>query len=162
MAPPHTIDRITYPVGLDIASSVNGVYVPAMNRKIIEWSARFIHLYARGLHRRRWYSALTPNNPSTVRPYTDVARVAIGDTVAAAMLISAAVAARAPKNVQKWMCPRRRGRGSTRGRGSVVELTVPGYGAVGARQRSSHAPHTGCVLFLDVSVRSFLSDVVYS
>jgi hypothetical protein len=44
MAPPQTTASTMYPVGWDIASRVKGVYVPAMNRKIIEWSARFIHL----------------------------------------------------------------------------------------------------------------------
>src|SRR6185369_12348965 len=115
-----------------------------MNKKIIEWSARFIHLYARGLQKRRWYSALTPNKPSTVSPYTDVAKAATGDTVDAARLISAAAAASAPKNVQKWMCPRSRGRRSTTGSGagSVVRLTLPGYVSVGSPAvLKSHASH---------------------
>ena len=52
-----------------IASTANGVYVPAMNRKIIEWSSRFISVRARVLRQvRRWYSALTPNRPSTSAP----------------------------------------------------------------------------------------------
>ena len=61
------MDSTTYPVGRGMASSENGVYVPAMKMKIIEWSRRFIHARTRRLcHHRRWYSALTPNRPSTV------------------------------------------------------------------------------------------------
>ena len=38
-----------------------------MNRKIIEWSSRRITTRLRGERQvRRWYSALTPNRPSTV------------------------------------------------------------------------------------------------
>jgi hypothetical protein len=38
-----------------------------MNRKIIEWSSRFMIFQPRGDHRRRWYSALMPNRPQIVR-----------------------------------------------------------------------------------------------
>jgi hypothetical protein len=38
-----------------------------MNRKIIEWSSRFMIRQPRGDQMRRWYSALTPNSPRMVR-----------------------------------------------------------------------------------------------
>ena len=47
-------------------SMQNGVYVPAMNTKIMEWSSRRISWYPRSLHTRRWYRALTPNSAHTV------------------------------------------------------------------------------------------------
>jgi hypothetical protein len=42
------------PNGWSTASSAKGVYVPAMNRKIIEWSSRFMIFQLRGDQRRRW------------------------------------------------------------------------------------------------------------
>ena len=39
-APAQTTTSTTRPVRSGIASSANGVYVPAMNRKIMEWSSR--------------------------------------------------------------------------------------------------------------------------
>jgi hypothetical protein len=47
-------------------STAIGVYVPAMNTKIIEWSSRFISACARGLQVSRWYSADVPNSNVTV------------------------------------------------------------------------------------------------
>ncbi len=47
-------------------STAIGVYVPAMNTKIIEWSRRFITVWARGPQLMRWYSAEVPNSSVTV------------------------------------------------------------------------------------------------
>ena len=48
MAPNQTTSRTTFRVPGGSASTAIGVYVPAMNTKIIEWSARFIQTRARG------------------------------------------------------------------------------------------------------------------
>ena len=43
-APPHTTARMMSPVRPVRSSTLKGVYVPAMNTKIIEWSRRRISL----------------------------------------------------------------------------------------------------------------------
>jgi hypothetical protein len=53
-APPQTTDRITIPVVRESSRTENGVYVPAMNTKIIEWSSRRMILYPRCDQTRRW------------------------------------------------------------------------------------------------------------
>ena len=51
--------------GWESTSSANGVYVPAMSRKIIEWSSRRIHRRTLGVRQvTRWYSALVPSRPA--------------------------------------------------------------------------------------------------
>ena len=65
-APVHTTPRTTAPRRPCSSRTQNGVYVPAMNTKIIEWSSRRITLYPRGDQTRRWYSALVPNSVHTV------------------------------------------------------------------------------------------------
>src|SRR4030088_2900804 len=83
-----------------------------MNTKIIEWSRRFIHTRARLVTQwRRWYRALTPNSPSTVAAYTEVANAALADTVEAARAMSVAPVARDTRKDQKWIQPRKRGLG---------------------------------------------------
>ncbi len=42
-APPHTVASTTQRSFPENASSANGVYVPAMKRKIVEWSSRRAH-----------------------------------------------------------------------------------------------------------------------
>ena len=44
--------------------SANGVYVPAMSTKIIEWSIRFSARFRRGSQEPRWYAALMPYMPT--------------------------------------------------------------------------------------------------
>src|SRR5262245_7647264 len=66
-APLHTVARIAAWTVPRSTSTANGVYVPAMNRKIIEWSRRRMTAHPRAVHLRRWYRALTPNTPQTVR-----------------------------------------------------------------------------------------------
>ncbi|GAA3365756.1 hypothetical protein GCM10020366_66940 [Saccharopolyspora gregorii] len=81
-----------------------------MNRKIIEWSRRRIQVRApTEFHVLRWYSALTPNRPSTVATYTEVPSAAEAPTVAAAREISVAPEATAPTSDQRWIQPRIRG-----------------------------------------------------
>ena len=55
------------PVRSGIARTANGVYVPAMNTKIIEWSSRASSAcrLAR-VQRTRWYVADTPKSRHTV------------------------------------------------------------------------------------------------
>ena len=53
-APPHTDTSTIVASGSSMTSSANGVVVAAMNTKIIEWSARFIHCWARGGQVMRW------------------------------------------------------------------------------------------------------------
>ena len=65
-APLQTTARITAALVRLRSSTENGVYVPAMNTKIIEWSSRRMSWYARGVQTRRWYRALVPNNAQTV------------------------------------------------------------------------------------------------
>ena len=65
-APTQTTARTTVPTRPRSSRTQNGVYVPAMNTKIIEWSSRRITLYPRGDQTRRWYSALVPNSVHTV------------------------------------------------------------------------------------------------
>src|SRR4030088_2587386 len=90
-----------------------------MNTKIIEWSRRFIHTRARLLTQwRRWYRALTPNSPSTVAAYTEVAKAALMDTVEAARAMSVAPVTWEARKDQKWIQPRIRGLGT--GSGSAV------------------------------------------
>ena len=54
-APTQTIVSTKRAVPGSIVSAATGVYVPAMNRKIIEWSSRFMIARLRGSrHVRRW------------------------------------------------------------------------------------------------------------
>src|SRR5687768_5121553 len=65
-APLHTTARIVVAAPGDSRSTAKGVYVPAMNTKIIEWSSRRMIGYIRRDQTRRWYSALVPNSRHTV------------------------------------------------------------------------------------------------
>ena len=52
---PHARGRATMQIG---------TYVPAMRKKIIEWSRRCMIARARGVRARRWYAADVPNSAS--------------------------------------------------------------------------------------------------
>jgi hypothetical protein len=53
-APPHTTDRMTVALPASSRSAENGVYVPAMKMKIMEWSRRRMSWNPRGVQTRRW------------------------------------------------------------------------------------------------------------
>ncbi len=51
---PPTTQRIGIPHRAGRATRQMGTYVPAMSRKIIEWSSRCMIIRARGVWARRW------------------------------------------------------------------------------------------------------------
>ena len=53
-APPQTRPKTTQRAVPSSSSRANGVYVPAMRMKIIEWSRRFITSRDRPVHGPRW------------------------------------------------------------------------------------------------------------
>src|SRR5437588_9979226 len=72
-APLHTAISIAFPSVPDRTSTQNGVYVPAIRTKIIEWSSRRIQARAERVQVMRWYSALVPSRAQTENAEIDAA-----------------------------------------------------------------------------------------
>src|SRR5688572_9809583 len=80
-APPQTTPRTTVDQGGSKPRRANGVYVPAMRTKIIEWSSRRIHRHAEGPQSIRWNAALAAYIAERLRAYTALATRAGTDGV---------------------------------------------------------------------------------
>ena len=85
------------------ASSVIGVYEPAMSTKIMAWSARCIRSRTRGVHLPRWYAADVPNSNAIDAAYNDAATY---DDAWLDTTISSAPAGRLSQNVHWCRRPR--------------------------------------------------------
>jgi hypothetical protein len=65
-APPQTTPKTTQRAVPSSSSRANGVYVPAMRMKIIEWSSRCMTVCERPVHEPRWKAAEVPNSSATL------------------------------------------------------------------------------------------------
>src|SRR5699024_11582761 len=83
-----------------------GVYVPAMSRKMLEWSIRRRSAVARGDQVRRGYSAETPNRIDDDDKNTAVAHV---NAVPSAITTSSTPRTIDTGRVPAWIQPRRVG-----------------------------------------------------
>src|SRR5919112_5409820 len=105
-APSQTISSSVRALPGSSSSAANGVYEPAMIRKMFEWSRRFSTPWTRGDQVPRWYTALVPNSSAAVSVKTlALTRPAL----VGATQISTMPAATARGNVPACSHPRSRG-----------------------------------------------------
>jgi hypothetical protein len=103
IAPPQITDSMMTFFGHSSASIASGVYVPAISRKMFEWSRRRKTAFVVGFQLKRWYTAETPNSRRELA-------MKIADAILAGppseSTMSTMPAAIASGNVPAWIQPR--------------------------------------------------------